>query len=136
MVIVEPQDRDSVLAAVATSGGRAFRYAAQELRADRDFVLQVVARSGRALEHVSERLKADREVVLTAVRKDGIALQYVADELKADHALRPMWVCPDGRIFLERFNRYYEKACDFLAVVAEPVWYASLASLRAVHLHH
>ena len=43
-------------------------------------------------------------------------------ELKADHALRPLWVCPDGHIFLERFNRYYEKACDFLAVVAEPVW--------------
>ena len=42
-------------------------------------------------------------------------------ELKPDHTLRPLWICPDGRIFLERFNVYYEKACDFLAVVAEPV---------------
>ena len=52
-------------------------------------------------------------------------------ELKPDHALRPLWVCPDGRIFLERFNRYYEKACDFLAVVAEPVWCAAFASQDA-----
>ena len=42
-------------------------------------------------------------------------------ELKGDHALRPLWVCPDGRIFLEQFNQYYQKACDFLSVVAEPV---------------
>ena len=55
-------------------------------------------------------------------------------ELKSDHTLRPLWVCPDGRIFLERFNRYYEKACDFLAVVAEPVWYAASSLLDAASL--
>lgn len=64
---------------------------------------------------------------------DGLA-DVRGAELKEDHALRPMWVCPDGRIMLERFNRYYEKACDFLAVVAEPVWYAAFASLYAHHL--
>jgi hypothetical protein len=42
-------------------------------------------------------------------------------QLKPDHALRPLWVCPDGRVLMERFNRYYQQAYDFLVAVAEPV---------------
>ena len=29
--------------------------------------------------------------------------------------------CGDGRIFIERFARFYQQAYDFLVVVAEPV---------------
>jgi hypothetical protein len=42
-------------------------------------------------------------------------------ELKPDHRNRPLWVCPDGRIFLETFSPVYRQACDFLIAVAEPV---------------
>ena len=31
--------------------------------------------------------------------------------LKADHAARPLWVCPDGRVFLETFSPVYRQAC-------------------------
>lgn len=42
-------------------------------------------------------------------------------ELKVDHANRPLWVCDDGRIFLESFSPVYKAAYDFLISVAEPV---------------
>lgn len=42
-------------------------------------------------------------------------------DLKVDHANRPLWVCPDGRIFLETFSPIYKQAYDFLIAVAEPV---------------
>ena len=41
--------------------------------------------------------------------------------LKPDHANRPLWVCDDGRIFLESFSPVYKAAYDFLISVAEPV---------------
>lgn len=37
------------------------------------------------------------------------------------HACRPLWVCPDGRIFLETFSPVYRQAYDFLIAIAEPV---------------
>jgi DNA excision repair protein ERCC-3 len=42
-------------------------------------------------------------------------------ELKPDHQNRPLWVCPDGRVFLETFSPVYKQAYDFLIAVAEPV---------------
>ncbi|CAK9278092.1 unnamed protein product [Sphagnum jensenii] len=42
-------------------------------------------------------------------------------ELKADHINRPLWVCADGRIFLETFSSLYKQAYDFLIAIAEPV---------------
>ncbi|WPT11595.1 General transcription and DNA repair factor IIH helicase subunit XPB2 [Picochlorum sp. SENEW3] len=42
-------------------------------------------------------------------------------DLKADHYNRPLWVCPDGRIFLETFSPVYKQAYDFLIAIAEPV---------------
>ena len=40
--------------------------------------------------------------------------------LKGDSAGRPLWVCPDGRIFLEVTSPVYKEACDFLVAIAEP----------------
>ncbi|PRQ56854.1 putative DNA helicase [Rosa chinensis] len=42
-------------------------------------------------------------------------------ELKPDHPNRPLWACPDGRIFLETFSALYKQAYDFLIAIAEPV---------------
>lgn len=35
--------------------------------------------------------------------------------------VRPIWVCPDGHIFLESFSPLYQQAYDFLIAIAEPV---------------
>ena len=36
-------------------------------------------------------------------------------------ACRPLWVTPDGRIFLETYSPVYKQAYDFLIAIAEPV---------------
>ncbi|DAZ92559.1 TPA: hypothetical protein N0F65_012789 [Lagenidium giganteum] len=41
--------------------------------------------------------------------------------LKKDHESRPIWVCPNGRIFLEAFSPIYKQAYDFLVAISEPV---------------
>ncbi|XP_014207574.1 DNA excision repair protein haywire [Copidosoma floridanum] len=48
--------------------------------------------------------------------------------LKADNASRPLWVAPNGHIFLESFSPVYKHAHDFLIAIAEPV-------CRPEHLH-
>ncbi|PAA59557.1 hypothetical protein BOX15_Mlig017104g1, partial [Macrostomum lignano] len=41
--------------------------------------------------------------------------------LKTDHESRPLWVAPDGHIFLEAFSPVYKQAHDFLIAISEPV---------------
>ncbi|EFA75456.1 transcription factor IIH subunit [Heterostelium album PN500] len=41
-------------------------------------------------------------------------------QLKTDNKTRPIWVCPDGHIFLETFSPIYKQASDFLVAIAEP----------------
>ncbi|KYO18238.1 general transcription and DNA repair factor IIH helicase subunit XPB isoform X2 [Alligator mississippiensis] len=48
--------------------------------------------------------------------------------LKGDHGSRPLWVAPDGHIFLEAFSPVYKYAQDFLVAIAEPV-------CRPSHIH-
>lgn len=49
-------------------------------------------------------------------------------DLKTDHGSRPIWVAPDGHIFLESFSPVYRHARDFLIAIAEPV-------CRPEHIH-
>lgn len=49
-------------------------------------------------------------------------------ELKIDHASRPLWVAPNGHIFLESFSPVYKHAHDFLIAISEPV-------CRPEHIH-
>lgn len=38
---------------------------------------------------------------------------------QADFTHRPLWVAPDGHIFLESFSPVYKHARDFLIAIAE-----------------
>lgn len=49
-------------------------------------------------------------------------------ELKIDHTSRPLWVAPNGHIFLESFSPVYKHAHDFLIAISEPV-------CRPEHIH-
>lgn len=40
-------------------------------------------------------------------------------QLKRDHNDRPLWIAPDGHIFLESFSPIYKYAADFLIAIAE-----------------
>ena len=48
-------------------------------------------------------------------------LDFSTLPLKSDHSNRPLWVCPNGLIFLEAFSSVYQPASDFLIAIAEPV---------------
>ncbi|XP_049808603.1 general transcription and DNA repair factor IIH helicase subunit XPB [Schistocerca nitens] len=48
--------------------------------------------------------------------------------LKSDHQSRPLWVAPNGHIFLESFSPVYKHAHDFLIAISEPV-------CRPEHIH-
>ncbi|XP_076033278.1 ATP-dependent DNA helicase hay [Oratosquilla oratoria] len=41
--------------------------------------------------------------------------------LRTDHESRPLWVAPNGHIFLESFSPVYRHAKDFLITISEPV---------------
>lgn len=42
-------------------------------------------------------------------------------KLKPDNQSRPLWVAPDGHIFLESFSPVYKLAHDFLITIAEVI---------------
>jgi len=46
--------------------GYALKYASNELKADKEFFMAVVAINGRALKWASKELQADKEVVMAA----------------------------------------------------------------------
>ncbi|CAH1123181.1 unnamed protein product [Ceutorhynchus assimilis] len=48
--------------------------------------------------------------------------------LKPDNVSRPLWVAPNGHIFLESFSPVYKHAHDFLIAISEPV-------CRPEHIH-
>ncbi|XP_045414784.1 general transcription and DNA repair factor IIH helicase subunit XPB isoform X2 [Lemur catta] len=64
----------------------------------------------------------------TKVDEYGAKDYRVQMPLKDDHTSRPLWVAPDGHIFLEAFSPVYKYAQDFLVAIAEPV-------CRPTHVH-
>ncbi|MCP9257535.1 DNA excision repair protein haywire [Dirofilaria immitis] len=60
---------------------------------------------------------------IMTVRTDDFGAKDYRHEmkLKPDHASRPLWVAPDGHIFLESFSPVYKHAHDFLIAISEPV---------------
>eukprot|EP00127_Corallochytrium_limacisporum_P000579 Clim_evm6s20 gene=Clim_evmTU6s20 len=46
---------------------------------------------------------------------------YIKMPMKDDMDKRPVYIAPNGRIFLETFSNAYENAYDFLISIAEPV---------------
>lgn len=65
---------------------------------------------------------ATRVVIDTAAEDEYGAKDYRDQmQLRSDHDARPIWVAPDGHIFLETFSPVYKHAHDFLITIAEPV---------------
>ncbi|KAF1743902.1 hypothetical protein MXB_5495, partial [Myxobolus squamalis] len=72
-----------------------------------------------------EILKAGRTILYNfkkLIKNDFGAKDFTADlTLKSDHASRPLWVTPEGHIFLEAFSPVYTHAHDFLITISEPL---------------
>lgn len=68
----------------------ALQYASEELKDDKEFIMQFMQKEGNGRHYVrdvSERLKQDREVVLATVKSSGEVLIFVPDELKNDREI-------------------------------------------------
>lgn len=61
-----------------------FEFASDNLKSDKEFVLEMVKKRGSLLYIVDNNLKSDKEVVLTAVRQNTCVFQYASDNLKSN----------------------------------------------------
>uniref|UniRef100_A0A8C4WWI3 General transcription and DNA repair factor IIH helicase/translocase subunit XPB n=1 Tax=Eptatretus burgeri TaxID=7764 RepID=A0A8C4WWI3_EPTBU len=66
---------------------------------------------------------AGRQVNCTTTEEDEYGAKDYRKQmhLKPDHSSRPLWVAPNGHIFLEAMSPVYKYAHDFLIAIAEPV---------------
>merc|ERR1719265_3083455 len=76
--------------------GRALRYAAQEMKLDRDVVMAAVQQDGGALRDAAEEMKREKDVVMVAVQQKGKALRNAAEEMKRDKDVAMAAVQQDG----------------------------------------
>ncbi|XP_076799627.1 general transcription and DNA repair factor IIH helicase/translocase subunit XPB-like [Clavelina lepadiformis] len=83
----------------------------------RSGVVSLPAAAGRDLDRISG----------SSAGTDAICDQFGAKDyrsqmtMKKDHACRPLYVAPDGHIFLESFSPVYKHARDFLIAISEPI---------------
>jgi hypothetical protein len=66
--------------------GSPLQYASEELKCDREFVLEAVKEYGRVLKCVIEGCSGDKKSLMEAVKKDKGPLHYASEELKGDCA--------------------------------------------------
>mmetsp|Transcript_133354 Transcript_133354/g.188397 ORF Transcript_133354/g.188397 Transcript_133354/m.188397 type:complete len:315 (+) Transcript_133354:67-1011(+) len=81
-------DRYCMLAVVAWNYNYPdLQFASQELRADREFILQCVTIYARCLWCIGEHLVGDRAFMEEAIRRSPFALGYASEDLKNEEAL-------------------------------------------------
>ncbi|CAE7360025.1 LECRK53 [Symbiodinium sp. CCMP2592] len=81
-------DRYCMLAVVAwTYSYPVLEFASEELRAEREFILQCVTIYARCLRCIGEHLVGDRAFMEEAIRRSPFALGYVSEDLKNEEAL-------------------------------------------------
>lgn len=68
------------------------------------------------------------DVVEEPEEQTGDYADFSSMKLREDHLRRPIWVLPDGRIFMEVFAPHYREVYDFLISIAHP-----LARTRLMH---
>ncbi|KAF7385138.1 hypothetical protein HZH66_012224 [Vespula vulgaris] len=81
-------------------------------------------------EGIPDAAKTDIEKQDEAVLEDEFGAKDYRSQmtLKSDCESRPLWVAPNGHIFLESFSPVYKHAHDFLIAISEPV-------CRPEHIH-
>ena len=63
---------------------------------------------------------ASRQIVEGQREDEFGAKDYTHElQLREDYNARPLWVAPDGHIFLETFSPVYKHAHDFLIAISE-----------------
>ena len=73
-----------MVAAAVRQSGSSLRFASQDLRDDRDLVLEALQTASWLFPLISKRLQADKEVVRLAVHRDKRLLRFASAELRSD----------------------------------------------------
>ncbi len=81
------QNKEFMRELFAEAGSENFRYASDELKSDREFVLSQVKNNVSYLNEVNPQLLSDREIITRAIESTGSALRYAGEELKKDKIL-------------------------------------------------
>ena len=79
--------------------GHYLQYASEELKNNKEVVLEAVKQNGNALQYTSKELKNDKEVVLISVEENGYALQFASEILKNDKEVVLEAVKQNGNAF-------------------------------------
>ena len=64
------------------------QHMSQEMRGNRDFIMEAIQRNGGALEHASEAMRNDDDVCGAAVAQNPFLLQYTSSRFQAEYAAK------------------------------------------------
>ncbi len=113
--------------------GRLFLYAADELRADKDFVLATIGQKWSVLRYVDKSLRDDSDVVLAAVRRDAGSFRDASTRLRSDRNFILAAVKQNGLV-LQHLNKFKRDDTDVVraAVLQNAAsWFCASARLRS-----
>ncbi|KAG2378594.1 hypothetical protein C9374_008233 [Naegleria lovaniensis] len=80
-------DREIMWDAAIKSNGSALPFASDQLKQDRQFVLNLVERDASFLKYLPQEWRDDREIILTAVKQDGSFITYAPLILQNDREI-------------------------------------------------
>ena len=113
--------------------GSLFLYAADELRADKDFVLATIGQKWSVLRYVDKSLRDDSDVVLAAVRRDAGSFRDASTRLRSDRNFILAAVKQNGLV-LQHLNKFKRDDTDVVraAVLQNAAsWFCASARLRS-----
>ena len=73
-----------VLSRTSHRGCVALAQAPDDVKANRDFMLDAVKKTWKALEHAGKSIKNDGEIIFEALKQDAQALKWASKDLRSD----------------------------------------------------
>lgn len=92
-------------------------FSCDEIKKNKEMILQVVKENGQALKFVDKSLQDDKEIALAAVKQDAFALSFVSARLKNDKNVLSQAILQNPKILKEHclyLNINWEEALDHL----------------------
>jgi len=121
--ILEPfvplTDKDLLLCAIKEDA-KAFNYAADELKSNRDFIFDAIRANSLSIQHIPRAFCNDREIVAEALRSDGNLLQYASGELQCDREI-VLEAAVRSRTALSYASPALREDMEFLTLIANRI---------------
>ena len=119
-------DREHILELLPSGekGMQLLADAPEELKADRDFMMEAVSKNGFALEFASEELRSDCDLVMTAMGWSDYSLKYASEELRADGEFMMRAVRKRGAETLWHASEELRSECEFIMTAVSIDWAA------------